>query len=116
MAVGKQGLSKTRHVLAFNCSSTLSSNESTRLTWRAACRKRQKENGQSVNQDDYPTSTAHSTGLDPPGSPIPHVPNETNVVCGAAGSFFSYFILGKGCSSAALWHTRAVVTKETKNR
>jgi hypothetical protein len=35
-------------------------------------------------------STTHtqSTGLVPPGSPIPHVPNETNVVSGAAGSFF----------------------------
>lgn len=32
------------------------------------------------------TTHTHSAGLDPPGSPIPHVPNETNVVSGAAGS------------------------------
>lgn len=47
------------------------------------------------------TTHTHSTGLDPPESPIPHVPNETNVVSGAAGSL----------SLASSWTKAAVVLR-----
>ncbi|PTB43172.1 hypothetical protein M441DRAFT_366915 [Trichoderma asperellum CBS 433.97] len=66
-------------------SSTLSSKESTRLTWRAARRNQKRMDNLRTK---ILTSTTHSICLDPLGSPIPHVPNETNVVCGAAGHFF----------------------------
>lgn len=110
---GIAGVGQKPGMSRLDSSSTLSSKESTRLTWRAARRDQKRMDNLRTK---ILTSTTHSIGLDPLGSPIPHVPNETNVVCGAAGLFFSYFILDKGCSSAALAHTRAVVTKETKNQ